>query len=112
MKKQEISNTGINLKSPAKSCDDKHCPFHKGLKIRGNFFTGKVTKISSQKTAHVEFPRLFYLQKYERFEKRRSRIHVHSTPCIDIKVGDTVKIMECLQISKMKNFVIIENESA
>ncbi len=112
MKKQEVSKIGINLKLPSKSCDDKHCPFHKGLKIRGNFFTGKVTKIGSQKTARVEFPRLFYLQKYERYEKRNSRIHVHSTPCIDIKVGDVVKIMECRPISKMKNFVIIENESA
>ena len=112
MKKQEQKyNTGIQVKMPSKACDDKHCPFHKGLKTRGNFFTGKITKISSPKTAHVEFPRLLYLQKYERFEKRKSRIHVHSTPCIDIKVGDSVKIMECRPISKMKNFVIIENES-
>ena len=110
--KQETYKTGIEVKSPSKNCDDKHCPFHKGFKIRGNFFTGKITKISSLKTAHVEFPRLLYLQKYERYEKRKSRIHVHSTPCIDIKVGDTVKIMECRPISKMKNFVIIENESA
>jgi len=109
---QQEYNPGIALKQPGKTCDDKHCPFHKGMKIRGNFFVGKITKVSSPKTAQVEFFRQLYLQKFERFEKRVSRIHVHSTPCIDIKLGDKVKIMECRPISKMKNFVIIENESA
>ena len=110
--KQETENIGINVKSPSKACDDKHCPFHKGLKLRGNIFEGKITKVSSAKTAQVEFPRLHYLHKYERYEKRKTRIHVHSTPCIEIKAGDMVKIMECRPISKMKNFVVIENESA
>ena len=111
MKANKTYNTGLALKSPSKACDDKHCPFHSGFKIRGNLFTGKVTKISSPKTARIEFIRLFYLHKYERFEKRSTRIHVHSTPCIDIKVGDQVKVMETRPISKIKNFVIIENET-
>ena len=111
MKQENNYNTGLELKLPNKNCEDKHCPFHSGLKLRGKLFTGKITKISSQKTAQVEFQRQIYLQKYERFEKRISRIHVHSTPCIDIKLGDKVKIMECRPISKMKNFVVIENES-
>ena len=109
--KQQTYNIGLNLKSPSKSCEDKHCPFHNGLKLRGKLFTGKITKISLTATVQVEFLRLFYLTKYERFEKRTSRIHAHITPCIDIKVGDTVKIMECRPISKMKNFVVVKNES-
>ncbi len=109
--KENSNNIGVSVKLPTKKCDDKHCPFHNSLKLRGNLFTGKVTKVSAAKTAQVEFLRLLYLQKYERYEKRKSRIHVHSTPCIDIKIGDVVKIMECRPISKMKNFVVIENES-
>lgn len=109
--KQEKSNIGISTRLPNKKCEDKHCPFHSGFKVRGKLFKGKVSKISSPRTAQVEFLRLLYLQKYERYEKRKSRIHVHDPPCIDIKLGDKVKIMECRPISKMKNFVIIENES-
>lgn len=110
--KQEAENIGVNVKLPSKKCDDKHCPFHSGLKLRGNMFTGKITKVSSAKTAQVEFSRQHYLHKFERFEKRKTRIHVHNTPCIDIKIGDIVKIMESRPISKMKNFVVIENESS
>ncbi len=110
--KEKQKNIGVQVKLPIKKCDDKHCPFHSGLKLRGNLFTGEITKVSSAKTAQVEFPRLHFLPKYERYEKRKSRIHVHSTPCIDIKIGDIVKIMECKPISKMKNFVVIENESS
>ena len=109
--KEKNYKTGIDVSSPKKACDDKHCPFHKGFKLRGKVFVGKVSKISSPKTVQVTFPRQIYLQKYERFEKRTTRIHVHSTPCIDINLGDSVKIMECRPISKMKNFVVIKNES-
>jgi len=108
--KQEI-NIGVKVKLPVKKCEDQNCPFHNNLRVRGNLFTGKITKVSSARTAQVEFSRLLFLTKYERYEKRKSRIHVHTTPCIDIKIGDVVKIMECRPISKMKNFVVIENES-
>ena len=110
--KEKSYKVGIELNLPSKKCEDKHCPFHSGFKIRGNIFNGKIIKISSQKTAQVQFSRQLYLQKYERYEKRTTRIHVHSTPCIEIKIGDEVKIMECRPISKMKNFVVIENESS
>ena len=110
--KEVKKNIGINVKLPSKQCNDKHCPFHNRLRTRGNLFTGKITKVSSAKTAQVEFSRLLFLPKYERYEKRKTRIHVHITPCVDIKIGDIVKIMECRPISKMKNFVVIENESS
>jgi|SRR3989344_3308874 len=109
--KDKTYTLGLEVKLPNKKCDDQHCPFHKGLKVRGKLLSGRVTKLSSSKTCQIEFSRLFYLPKYERFEKRKTRIHVHNTPCIDVKLGDVVKIMECRPISKMKNFVIIENES-
>ena len=95
-------------KEAAVSCSDKHCPFHGGLSIRGRSFVGKIVKMDSHGTVSVEWPRLLYLQKYERYEKRRSRIKAHKPACINVAIGNTVKITECRPISKTKNFVVME----
>jgi len=97
-------------KSPKKECSDKHCPFHNGFGMHGRTFDGAVIKMNMQKTAIIEWPRFIYLNKFERYEKRRSRIKVHKPDCIDLKVGDNVKVMETRPISKTKNFVIVEVE--
>ncbi|MBI2670734.1 30S ribosomal protein S17 [Candidatus Woesearchaeota archaeon] len=105
-------NIGIEVSLPKQACADKHCPFHSGLKIRGRTFNGTIIKKDTHKTAVVEWPRLFYLPKYERYEKRRTRVKVHNPPCINADINDKVTIMECRPISKTKKFVIIEkNES-
>ncbi len=109
--KEKIRNIGIKVNMPSKECKDKHCPFHSNLKIRGRIFRGRVIKYLTSKTAQIEFPYLISLPKYERYEKRRTKLTVHVPPCIPIKVGDQVKAVECRPISKTKNFVIIENES-
>jgi len=46
--------------------------------------------------------------KYERFEKRRSKIHAHSPPCLEAKAGDHVRIAECRPLSKTKSYVVVE----
>ncbi|MGC8851180.1 MAG: 30S ribosomal protein S17, partial [Candidatus Micrarchaeia archaeon] len=46
--------------------------------------------------------------KYERFEKRRSRIHVHVPECMNVKEGDRVLIGECRKLSKTKAHVVIK----
>ncbi len=94
-----------------KTCNDKHCPVHAGFKIHGRVLTGKVIKIGSAKTAQIEIPRLAYLKKYERYEKKRTRLHIHVPPCIELKLGDLVKVKESRPISKTKNFVVIKNET-
>jgi len=93
------------------ACNDKHCPFHSSFSTRGRVLKGTVKKLSAAKTIKIEFPRLLYIPKYERYEKRKTKLLVHCPPCIDVKVGDKVKVMECRPISKTKNFVVIENES-
>lgn len=105
---QNTKKIGVDVKLPTQKCEDKHCPFHGTLKVRGKIFTGIITKGDTHKTATVEWSRLFYLPKYERYERRRTRIKVHNPSCINAKIGSTVKIMECKPISKTKNFVIIE----
>ncbi|MCX6711809.1 MAG: 30S ribosomal protein S17 [Candidatus Woesearchaeota archaeon] len=89
-------------------CNDRHCPIHGSISIRGRSFKGKIIKNDLHKTVTIEFPRQFYLSKYERYEKRRSRIKAHNSLCINAQIGDIVKIMETKPISKTKNFVVIE----
>ena len=89
-------------------CRDAHCPRHSALRIRGRIFTGTVTESKAQKTATVEWERRYYLPKYERYEKRKTRMKTHNPDCINAKKGDIVKIMECRPISKTKHFVITE----
>jgi len=100
--------TGFKLKEPKERCEDIKCPFHGKLKLHGRTFIGVVTSASSQKTAKVEWQRLFYLPKYERYEKRKSKIISYNPICINAKVGDKVKVIETRKISKTKNSVIVE----
>ena len=89
-------------------CEDKHCPKHAGFKTHGRILTGKIIKIGSTKTIQIEIPRLSYLKKYERYEKKRTRLQVHVPSCIKVKQEDIVKVIECRPISKTKNFVVVE----
>lgn len=101
-------NIGIKAKPPRKKCNDPKCPWHSNLSIRGKILEGIVVSTKAQKTAIVERHYLHYLPKYERYERRKSKIAAHNPPCIDAKEGDRVRIAECRPISKTKHFVIIE----
>lgn len=107
-KEQKGRDIGIPLAIPPSPCTDRHCPFHGELKVRGRIFTGVVIREVMHKSTMIEFPRKLYLPKYERFEKRRTRIKTHIPPCLPVKKGDTIKIMESRPISKTKNFVAVE----
>ena len=109
---KKARNIGIDVKAPEKSCEnDKHCPFHGSLSLRGRIFKGKVIRAKVPKNALVEWNRLKLIPKYERYEKRRTRVIAHNPVCISAKEGDSVKIMEAKKISKTKNFVIVEKIS-
>ena len=110
-KKQEMSKgPGIGIEAPKSSCNDKNCPFHGQIKIRGKTFEGNVISAKAQKTVTVEIPRKRYIPKYERFEKRRTRIKAHNPECINAIEGNRVMIMETRPISKTKNFVVVKKE--
>ena len=108
MTKSKAKNIGIIMEMPKQSCNDVKCPFHGELSVRGRQFTGIVLSTKMRKTAIIEFDRLKYLKKYERYEKRRTKLKVHNPECINAKEGDLVKLMECRPLSKTKNFVIIQ----
>jgi len=99
---------GIKTNAPKNKCEDPHCPYHGNISLRGRTFTGTVISDKMTKTITVEWPRRSYIQKYERYEKRRSKVKAHNPDCIKAKIGQKVKIMETKPISKTKNFVVIE----
>ena len=107
---KEKKNIGIGVESPKEKCEDRHCPFHGEIKVRGRIFKGNVIRKSPHKTIVVEWPRSYYIQKYERYEKRRSRVKAHNPKCLDVEVGDKVVIAETRPISKTKNFVVVKIE--
>jgi len=98
---------GIKVKEPERECNDPNCPWHGHLKVRGVVLRGVVVSTAMQKTVVVERQRLHYLPKYERYEKRTSRYKAHLPPCIDVRKGDEVIIMECRPLSKTKHFVVV-----
>lgn len=104
----EIRNIGVSVNPPKGTCNDKDCPFHGTLSVRGQIIEGKVVSIKMDKTVVVERNYLKYQDKYERYEKRASRYMVHAPTCFGLKVGDDVKIMECRPICKTVSFVVIE----
>ena len=104
----EAKNIGIPVEKPKGKCNDNNCPFHGRLQCRGRIFVGTVISVNMQKTAIIEWHRKHFLKKYERYEKRESRVKAHNPECVNAKEGDIVKIMECRPLSKTKNFVIVE----
>lgn len=80
----------------------------KPLSIRGRKFTGTVVSDKMSKTVTVEWERRKYIPKYERYERRRTRVKAHNPENIDAKTGDKVIIAETRPISKTKNFIVIQ----
>jgi len=107
-KKEETSNIGLNVKAPSKSCNDRNCPFHGSLSVRGQVLTGVVSSIKMQDSIIVKREYTHRVPKYERYEKRTSTYSAHCPPCVKAKVGDSVRIAECRPLSKTISFVTID----
>jgi small subunit ribosomal protein S17 len=93
---------------PKNECQDNKCPFHGVLSIRGNILQGRVVSTKARKTAVVKREFLHFLRKYERYERRHSKINAYNPECISAKEGDMVTIAECRPLSKTKHFVVVE----
>ncbi len=100
-----------SIKKPEEECRDKNCPFHGDLSVRGQILEGKVVSDKMEKTVVLVKNYAKKIPKYERYERRSSRIQAHNPPCIDAKEGDVVKVGECRKLSKQKSFVVLEKIS-
>jgi small subunit ribosomal protein S17 len=90
-------------------CKDKSCPIHGNLKTRGRFFEGTVIKKFSKRVV-IEFERMIYVKKYERYSKGKTKIHARLSDCMieGTNVGDCIKVRECRPLSKIIHFVVVE----
>jgi small subunit ribosomal protein S17 len=95
-------------KKSSEGCEDKNCPIHGELSVRGRTFVGTIISTKMHKTVVVEWLWKKKVAKYERYESKRTRLKAHNPQCISAQDGDIVKIAECRPLSKTKNFVIIE----
>jgi len=89
-------------------CNDKSCPKHGNISVRGSLFTGRVVSAKPGKTAIVEREIIRYVPKYERYMKSKSRVYAHNPDCIGAKEDDMVKIGETRKLSKTMSFVVLE----
>ena len=95
-------------KTAGARCVDKNCNVHGNLKSRGKIFEGNVIR-KFPKRIVIEFERMVYVRKYERYKKSKTKIHARLPDCMadQIQIGDMIKIQECRPLSKLVHFVVI-----
>lgn len=113
MEKKKSIKKKVEEKIESKSsCGDVLCPVHgtRKLKVRGRIFEGEVVR-KLPKRVTIEFERMIKLPKYERYEKRKTRIHARLPDCMakEINIGDRIRVAETRPISKMIHFVVLNS---
>ena len=78
------------------------------ISVRGKTFTGTVVSSKMHRTVVVQWDRRVLIPKFERYEKRRSKVSAHNPDEIGASEGDLVRIQETRPLSKTKNFVVVE----
>lgn len=64
------------------------------------------------RTAILRRDYLFYVRKYNRFEKRHHNLAAHVSPAFRIKQGDVVTVGQCRPLSKTVRFNVLRVERA
>lgn len=98
---------GIGVPLPARECADAWCPFHGTLPVRGVVLEGTVASDNMARTVVIQREYLRFVRKFERYERRRTRMAAHNPPCIGARAGDRVVVAECRPLSKTKKFVVV-----
>jgi small subunit ribosomal protein S17 len=98
---------GLNVTEPETACDDPNCPFHGTLSVRGGTVDGMVASTDMDRSVVVEREYDVAVPKYDRQMKRRSRTPAHAPDCLDLTVGEAVRIAETRPLSKTKSHVVV-----
>ena len=109
MEKERTKKKVEEAKLAGALCTDKDCPIHGNLKMRGKTFEGKIIK-KFHKRITIEFERMVYVRKYERYAKSKTKIHARLPVCMEdkVNVGDNVLVRECRPLSKIIHFVFLK----
>jgi small subunit ribosomal protein S17 len=97
-----------NKKNAVKITTEK-TKMEKKINPRGRSFEGEIIKKFSDRIV-IQFERLLYLRKYERYEKRKTKLQAKVPMEMQgkIQVGDYIEIKECKPISKSIHFIVIK----
>ena len=81
----------------------------KAISIRGRKFEGYVIR-KFDKRVTIEFERVNYIKKYERYAKSKTKIHARLPKSLKdtINLGDYIQIMECRPLSKITHHIVIK----
>ncbi|VVB80626.1 30S ribosomal protein S17 [uncultured archaeon] len=106
---EKIKTTKKEESKTSGNCADKFCPFHgrEAVKLRGRTFEGEViNKLPGR--VKIQFDRVSYISKYERFDRRRTKLHARLPDCLkeEVHVGDWIQISECRPLSKIIHFIV------
>lgn len=76
---------------------------------RGRTFQGRIIR-KFPKRITIEFERTVFIPKFERFMKKKTRIHARLPDKMfdAVQIGDLVKVKECRPLSKIIHFTFIE----
>ena len=90
-------------------CQDLHCPVHGKIKVRGRSFKGSVISKHPRRIC-IGFERTIYVKKYERYTKKKTKIHARLPDCMKdkINIGDYIEVKECRPLSKIIHFIVIK----
>lgn len=77
------------------------------VSARGRIFEGIVISKFSKRIA-IEKERTVYVHKYERFNKKKMKIHARLPEGMNVNIGDYVKVQECRPLSKIIHHIVIE----
>ena len=75
---------------------------------RGSTFVGKVESTKMEKSATVRWEYSESVPKYERYERRNTKVTTHVPEDLEVEEGDRVRIAETKPISKTKSTVITD----
>lgn len=80
-----------------------------GVSTRGRTFQGKVIRKLPMKVT-IEFERTVKIPKYERFMKKRTRVHARLPDQFaeEIHIGDLIKVQETRPLSKTIHAIVVE----
>lgn len=76
--------------------------------IRGGTFVGRVISTKMDKSATVRWEHAEKIPKFERYERRNTKISVHVPEGVELEEDDQVKVGETRKISKTKSHVVMK----
>ncbi len=108
MSVKDIGIPGITAPT-AKECNDLTCPFHGNTRIRGKITQGVIVSKKSSKTVIIRRDYVQFVKKYQRYERRNSRMACHLPECLRnvVDIGHLVTVGESRKISKTKAFIVL-----